>query len=109
MSVVASVVVLLAAWGFGGPDGRWAAALGLASAVACGAAVPVASRKAGPVGAYALTVCLRVGVMLGGGAVLVLSRSVGGGNEFWWWLLAAYLAALVPETIVSARPRGLKG
>lgn len=66
-------------------------------------------RTVGPVGAYALVVGLRSGVIYGGGAVLVAGRFVEDRKRFLLWLLAAYLAALVSETVTAARASGRKG
>ena len=85
-----------------------ATALALAATAAEVAVGPWASRKAGAVAAYALAITLRGGVMVGGGAILVAGRFINNSRAFWLWLLAAYLAALVSETVMSARARGHK-
>ena len=47
--------------------------------------------------------------MVGGGAILVAGQLVDDQTRFWLWLLAAYLAALVSETVTAVRYGDRKG
>ena len=62
------------------------------------------TRRAGPVGAYAVGVAARSGIALFGGAVVsAITVPDGRAVGFWLWLLAGYLAALAIETTTLAR------